>query len=167
MKPLEIVWSLPFNRSDSVQPTRYRRRKACWLEMKALVLVISADMPLLTAATLSRLVQTQASAGGPMTLLTVRSANPRGFGRIIRSIDGEVIGIVEEAQATADQLKIDELNVGAYCFSSPWLWQALKKIKLSPKGEYYLTDIVAVAVAEGKKVLAVTVEDEEEDVRHQ
>ena len=73
-----------------------------------------------------------------------------------------MIGIIEEAQATAEQLKIDELNAGAYCFSSPWLWQALKKIKLSPKGEYYLTDIVAVAVAEGKKVQAVTVEDEEE-----
>lgn len=127
-----------------------------------LVLVISADMPLLTAATLIHLVQTQADAGGPMTLLTVRSANPRGFGRIIRGLDGEVLGIVEEAQATAEQLMIDELNVGAYCFSSPWLWQALKKIKLSPKGEYYLTDIVAVAVAEGKKVLAVSIENEDE-----
>ncbi len=129
---------------------------------EGLVLVISADMPLITAATLTRLVETQATATGQMTLLTVRSTNSRGFGRIIRSIDGDVIGIIEEAQATAEQLKIDELNAGAYCFSSPWLWQALKKIKLSPKGEYYLTDIVAVAVAEGKKVQAVTVEDEEE-----
>ena len=129
---------------------------------KGLMLVISADMPLLTAATLTHMVETQESAGGPMTLLTVRSANARGFGRIIRSIYGEVLGIIEEAQATADQLKIDELNAGAYCFSSPWFWQALQKIQRSPKGEYYLTDIVAVAVAEGKKVRAVTVEDEEE-----
>ncbi len=129
---------------------------------EGLVLVISADMPLLTAATLARLVQAQAGAGSPLTLLTVHSTNPRGFGRIIRGLEGEVLGIVEEAQASAEQLMIDELNVGAYCFSSPWLWQALKKIELSPKGEYYLTDIVAVAVAEGKKVLAVNVENEEE-----
>ena len=126
------------------------------------ILVISADMPLLTPQTLSRLVKIQADSSAPMTLLTVRSDNPRGFGRIIRGADGAVIEIVEEAQATAEQLRIEELNVGAYCFSSHWLWQALEKIKLSPKGEYYLTDTVAVAVSEGRKALAVTVEAEEE-----
>ena len=126
------------------------------------ILVISADMPLLTPQTLSRLVKIHADSSAPMTLLTVRSDNPRGFGRIIRGADGAVIEIVEEAQATAEQLRIEELNVGAYCFSSHWLWQALEKIKLSPKGEYYLTDTVAVAVSEGRKALAVTVEAEEE-----
>ncbi|HNS07780.1 MAG TPA: bifunctional UDP-N-acetylglucosamine diphosphorylase/glucosamine-1-phosphate N-acetyltransferase GlmU [Anaerolineaceae bacterium] len=131
-------------------------------DASGLVLVISADMPLLTADTLQRLVTTQSQNTGPMALLTVRSANPRGFGRILRGVDGGVTGIVEEAQATAEQLKIDELNVGAYCFNSSWLWQALWKIQLSPKGEYYLTDIVAVAVAEGSPVSSLTVTDEEE-----
>ena len=131
-------------------------------DASGLVLVISADMPLLTADTLQRLVTTQSQNTGPMALLTVRSANPRGFGRILRGVDGGVTGIVEEAQATAEQLKIDELNVGAYCFNSSWLWQALRKIQLSPKGEYYLTDIVAVAVAEGSPVSSLTVTDEEE-----
>lgn len=130
--------------------------------VNGLVLVISADMPLLTAATLAHLVKTQSQSGGPLTLLTVRSANPRGFGRILRAAGGGVAGIIEEAQATPAQLQIDELNVGAYCFSSPWLWQALQKIGISPKGEYYLTDIVAVAVAEGKTVTGITVADEEE-----
>lgn len=127
-----------------------------------LVLVISADMPLLTGTTLVNLVETQLQSSSPLTLLTVRSENPRGFGRILRGADGEVTGIIEEAQATPEQLCIVELNVGAYCFKSPWLWQALKKIRLSPKGEYYLTDIVAVAVEEGKKVTGITVGDEEE-----
>jgi bifunctional UDP-N-acetylglucosamine pyrophosphorylase/glucosamine-1-phosphate N-acetyltransferase len=131
-------------------------------DVSGLVLVISADMPLLTADTLQRLVTTQSQNNGPMTLLTVRSANPRGFGRILRNADGGVTGIVEEAQATAEQLKMDELNVGAYCFNSPWLWQALRKIQISPKGEYYLTDIVSVAVAEGSPVSSLTVTDEEE-----
>lgn len=127
-----------------------------------LVLVISADMPLLSANTLALLVNTQSQSSGPLTLLSVRSKNPRGFGRILRGAGGEVTAIVEEAQAAPEQLAIDELNVGAYCFNSPWLWQALKKIRISSKGEYYLTDIVAVAVAEGKRVTGITVADEEE-----
>lgn len=131
-------------------------------EVEGSIVVISADMPLLKAETLERLVEERLNSGGPMTLLTVHSNNPRGFGRIIRNEKGHVIGIVEEAQATPEQLIIDELNVGAYCFEARWLWQALKKIKLSPKGEYYLTDIVSVAVSEGQSVRAITAEDEEE-----
>ena len=127
-----------------------------------LIVVISADMPLLTIDTLQRLVDKQVFSEGALTLLTVHSNNPRGFGRILRDNSQGVIGIIEEAQATPDQLKIDELNVGAYCIDSGWLWQALKKIGVSPKGEYYLTDIVAVAVSEGRTVTALTTEDEEE-----
>lgn len=129
---------------------------------EGLIVVLSADMPLLTAGTLQQLVEKQITSNGPMTLLTVRSRDPRGFGRILRDECGEVIGIIEEAQASPQQLKIDELNVGAYCFDARWLWQALKKIDISPKGEYYLTDIVAVAVGEGQPVGAIAVEDEEE-----
>lgn len=127
-----------------------------------LVLVTSADMPLLTGATLQAVVAAQAGNPGPMTLLTVHSGNPRGFGRILRTADGSVQAIVEEAQASPEQLKIDELNVGVYCFNNQWLWQALKQIKLSPKGEYYLTDVVEVAVKAGEKVQALVMDDEDE-----
>lgn len=127
-----------------------------------LVLVIAGDMPLLTEKTLFQLIERQKANPGPFTMLTVHSSNPRGFGRILRGMNGEVRAIVEEAQATDDQLKIDELNVGAYCFNSEWLWQALKKVQLSPKGEYYLTDLVAVAVGEGKKVESIQLKEEEE-----
>lgn len=127
-----------------------------------LVLVIAGDMPLLTEATLKQLVQRQGSNKGPLTMVTVHSKNPRGFGRVLRGMDGEIRAIVEEAQASADELKIDELNVGAYCFNSDWLWQALKKVKLSPKGEYYLTDLVGIAVTEGSRVDSIQLEDEEE-----
>jgi bifunctional UDP-N-acetylglucosamine pyrophosphorylase/glucosamine-1-phosphate N-acetyltransferase len=127
-----------------------------------LIMVISADMPLLQVETLRRLVEVCLTSGAPMSLLTVHSRNPRGFGRILRGEEGGVVGIVEEAQATLQQLTIDELNVGAYCFDARWLWQALRKIGLSPKGEYYLTDIVTVAAQEGTPVRAITVDDEEE-----
>lgn len=129
---------------------------------KGLILVIAGDMPLLTTETILKLIERQKSNSGPFAMLTVHSKNPRGFGRILRGMNGEIRAIVEEAQATSDELRIDELNVGAYCFDSVWLWQALKKIKLSPKGEYYLTDLVAVAVSEGKKVESILLEDEEE-----
>ena len=127
-----------------------------------LVLVTSADMPLLTAETLSAIIEAQKANTGPMTLLTVHSKNPRGFGRVLRAADGSVTAVVEEAQAGPDQLKIDELNVGVYCFNNRWLWSALKQIDLSPKGEYYLTDIVEVAVKNGQKVNALVLDDEAE-----
>jgi bifunctional UDP-N-acetylglucosamine pyrophosphorylase / glucosamine-1-phosphate N-acetyltransferase len=129
-----------------------------------LVLVIAGDMPLLTESTLKQMIQRQSVNQGPLTMVTVHSNNPRGFGRILRGMDGEIRAIVEEAQASADQLKIDELNVGAYCFNSDWLWKALKKVKLSPKGEYYITDLIGVAVDEGSKVDSIQLEDEEESL---
>ena len=123
------------------------------------VLITSGDMPLFSAETLSGLVREQAGSRGPLSLLTVISENPRGFGRILRSADGRVQAIVEEAVASEAELAIRELNVGAYCADADWLWQALRKIDRSPKGEYYLTDLVAVAVKAGEHVRAVPVED--------
>ena len=124
-----------------------------------LVLVVNGDMPLLTAETLARLVALQTANPGPLTLLTLITPDPRGFGRIVRDRAGAVQAIVEEAQATPEQRAITELNAGAYCFRAGWLWSALRHIPLSPKGEYYLTDTVALAVAEGLAVQAVCLDD--------
>lgn len=124
-----------------------------------LVLVISADMPLLTAATLQRLLDAQQASSGPMTMLIINMQDSHGFGRIIRAADGSVREIVEEAQATPDQLKITELNAGVYCFKADWLWNALRRVPLSARGEYYLTDVVGIAVSDGLKVQALTAAD--------
>jgi bifunctional UDP-N-acetylglucosamine pyrophosphorylase/glucosamine-1-phosphate N-acetyltransferase len=124
-----------------------------------LVLVTYADMPLVTAETLSNLVRKQQAHAGPITMLTVLVDDPRGFGRVIRKTDGSVQEVIEEAQATPSQLSIRELNVGMYCFDAGWLWEALKRIPLSPKGEYYLTDLVGIAGSDGLPVQAVTAED--------
>lgn len=127
-----------------------------------LVLVIYGDMPLLTSESLLRLVETQKNNSGPISMLTVESNNPRGFGRVIRMADGTVKCIVEEAQATPEQLAVRELNVGTYCFDARWLWKTLDRIPLSPKGEYYLTDAIGIAVSEGQRVQAICMEDERE-----
>jgi bifunctional UDP-N-acetylglucosamine pyrophosphorylase/glucosamine-1-phosphate N-acetyltransferase len=129
-----------------------------------LVLVTYADMPLLRPETLKRLVETQKANQGPLTILTVNAADPRGFGRVIRNVEGSVQSIVEEASATEAQLSIHELNGGAYCFSAKWLWEALNKIKVSKKGEYYLTDTVSLAVQAGQTVQAVVSDDHVETV---
>jgi bifunctional UDP-N-acetylglucosamine pyrophosphorylase / glucosamine-1-phosphate N-acetyltransferase len=123
------------------------------------VLVVYADMPLLRPETLLQLVEAQMANQGPITMLTISAADPRGFGRVVRDSDGCVRAIVEESGASAEQLAIHELNVGAYCFSAGWLWDALHKIKVSPKGEYYLTDTVALAAQSGLKVQALVSND--------
>jgi bifunctional UDP-N-acetylglucosamine pyrophosphorylase / glucosamine-1-phosphate N-acetyltransferase len=127
-----------------------------------LVLVTYADMPLLRSETLTRLVETQKQNPGPITLLTVIAPDPRGFGRVVRGQDGSVQAIVEEAAATVEQLSIHELNVGAYCFRGDWLWEALHRIPVSKKGEYYLTDTVELAVQAGLPVQAIVTEDQTE-----
>lgn len=129
-----------------------------------LVLVTYADMPLLTPETVARLVQLQASSDAVMTLLTVELPDPHGFGRIVRAADGSAAAIVEEAAATPEQRLIRELNASVYCFRSSWLWPALHRIQVSPKGEYYLTDVVAIAIADGLKVQAIQVQDPAEAV---
>jgi bifunctional UDP-N-acetylglucosamine pyrophosphorylase/glucosamine-1-phosphate N-acetyltransferase len=131
-------------------------------EFDGLVLVVAADMPLLTRETLQRMVDDQLSTDSPMTMLTVRLQDSHGFGRILRGMDGEVRAIVEEAHASPEVLKIDECNVGVYCFKSVWMWEVLKRIKLSPKGEYYLTDLVEVAVTERKQVHTILLTDKDE-----
>jgi bifunctional UDP-N-acetylglucosamine pyrophosphorylase/glucosamine-1-phosphate N-acetyltransferase len=129
-----------------------------------LVLVTYADMPLLTADTLACLIRTHQEQSGAMTMLTVVSEHPRGFGRVLRHADGDVYAVVEEAQATPEQLSLSELNVGVYCFDAEWLWDALHAIELSPRGEYYLTDLVGIAASGGRKIYTCSVDDPSETI---
>lgn len=126
------------------------------------VVVMYADMPLLRPETLAALVEAQKANAGPFTLLTLATDDARGFGRILRDTAGAVIAIIEEAQATPEQRAIRELNVGVYCFEANWLWEHIDQVPVSPKGEYYLTDLVAMAVSEGRAVQAVALDDPDE-----
>lgn len=124
-----------------------------------LVLVVQGDMPLLSGETLGQLVETQKNNPGPLSLLTVIADDPRGFGRIIRDNHNLVTAIVEEVDCTPEQLAVDELNVGAYCFQADWLWENLKKIPVSSKSEYFLTDAVGLANQDGLPVQALILEN--------
>lgn len=128
------------------------------------VLVTFADMPLLRRESLEALLALHQQTGGPVTMTSFVGEPGSAFGRVIRTADGHVAAIVEWADATPEQLEICEYNVSAYCFDADWLWPALERIPLSAKGEYYLTDVVSMAVADGLTVDAMVLEDPAEAV---
>lgn len=128
------------------------------------VIITYADMPLIRPQTLHNLWQAQQTNSGPLSLLTLESTDSRGFGRILRDQQGKIQAIIEEAVASPEQLAIQELNVGIYCVQANWLWEALPRISLSPKGEYFLTDLVELAVKDGLEVKTVTLSDPSEAI---
>lgn len=131
------------------------------LRGKADTVVVSyADMPLLKSETLMKLANLHASSHATITMLTVISDDSMAFGRIVRDVQQRIIGIVEEADATPEQLTIKELNCGVYCFDAEWLWEHITQLKPSgKKSEYYLTDLVAMAVADRCKIEAIMSHD--------
>ena len=94
----------------------------------------------------------------------MQAEDPRGFGRILRDRNGKRCSHRRRRQRDAGVLKIRELNAGVYCCRAEWLWHALKQIKVSPKGEYYLTDLVEIACSEGGSVNALVLDDETEAI---
>ena len=122
------------------------------LDDDGLTLVLYGDVPLIQAATLEKML-TQPDA---LTLLTLHLANAAGYGRIVRDTAGEVTCIVEEKDASVEQRAIREINTGIVAAPTHLLRTWLAQLKNNnAQGEYYLTDIVAMAVAQGVKVTTV------------
>lgn len=131
------------------------------------VIVTYGDMPLLKAKTLTQMAETQNQTGAAIAMLTVKGEITSSFGRVVRDEKGQVKEIVEVAEAlrrpnTAELLAISELNVGVYCFNSEWLWHNLDNLPLRQARsgpEYYLTDMVELAVQQGRGVMALLTDD--------
>ena len=118
-----------------------------------LTLVLYGDVPLTRADSLKRLVE--AAEGGALAILTVELADPTGYGRIVRGADGAITRIVEHKDANAAERAIGEVNTGIMAVPSARLALWLEKLSnRNAQGEYYLTDIVAMAVADGVPVTA-------------
>ncbi len=127
------------------------------------VLSLYGDMPTLRPETVARLLALHQESRSAITMLTVRSDDPMGFGRVVRDAQGRVQAIVEEAAATPEILALTELNCGVYCFDAAWLWERLPQVTPTPpKNEYYLTDMVALAIEDGLGVEALCIEDVDE-----
>lgn len=122
------------------------------------VLVLYGDSPLIRAETAAGLVSLVRGSGALAGLISFRSDPPTGYGRVLRDELGQVAGLVEERDATPEQRRITEVNSGFMCFDAEWLWRRIGAVELSPaKGEYYLTDLVALAVADGGPGTAVAI----------
>ena len=135
------------------------------LEGKAdTILVTFADMPLLRGESLEALIDIHRKGTSPVTMTSFIGPEARGFGRVVRDDAGHVTAIVEQLDATPEQLAIREYNVSAYVFEADWLWDILPQIPISPKGEYYLTDVVGLAVAQRHQVESLVLEDATEAI---
>jgi len=131
------------------------------LPADAKVLVLYGDVPLIGKDSLSEL--SALADDGTLALLTMEMPDPTGYGRIVRNIADEVVAIVEQKDATPEQLEICEINTGFMAVSANNLNQWLPKLSSdNAQGEYYLTDLVALAVNDGKEVEACFPESPEE-----
>lgn len=128
------------------------------------VLVTMGDAPLQPAELYRELLDRQRATGAPVVLLSARMPDPTGYGRIVRRPDGTAEAVVEEADADAAVRAIDEINVGTYAFDVGWLRASLGRVAASPSGEYYLTDLVALAAADGRPAAIVEAADAEDAI---
>ena len=117
------------------------------------VIVLPGDTPLLTAATIGRLVEQHRATDVAATVLTAVLDDPAGYGRVVRGRNDRVVRIVEHGDATPEQLEINEINTSIYCFKRSLLAPALRRLNPdNAQGEYYLTDVVAVLAEAGHSV---------------
>jgi UDP-N-acetylglucosamine diphosphorylase/glucosamine-1-phosphate N-acetyltransferase len=124
------------------------------------VLVLVGDVPLLRASTLSNMLRAHTESACACTVLTAEFADPAGYGRIVRGADGGVEAIVEHKDATQAQRAIREINSGILAFESGDLWEFIHRLSRgNAQSEYYLTDLVGLLRAAGRKVAAYCVGD--------
>ncbi|NLN97825.1 MAG: bifunctional UDP-N-acetylglucosamine diphosphorylase/glucosamine-1-phosphate N-acetyltransferase GlmU [Eubacteriaceae bacterium] len=118
-----------------------------------MVLILMGDAPLIRPEVLSKMVQHHQEQGNGVTVLTAEIENPKGYGRMVTTTEGDLLKIVEEKDATEKEKAIAEVNGGMYCFTSKYLVEALSKIvPQNAQGEYYLTDTIEIIRSLGQRV---------------
>lgn len=118
--------------------------------------VLAGDGPLIRADTLSLLLKTHRDRSAGATLATAVLEDPTGYGRVIRSADGGLEGIIEHKDCSPEQLEVCEVNPSYYCFDSDLLFDGLSRVKAdNSQREYYITDVPALLKADGHPVAVV------------
>jgi len=131
------------------------------LDLTSIALILYGDVPLIRPETLRQLLAVVDT--GTMAVLTCIVASPTGLGRIVRSSNGNIASIVEEKDANKEQKRIREINTGIMAIPAAHLHAWLPRISTNnAQGEYYLTDVIELALADGCKVATVVCEDEKE-----
>lgn len=123
------------------------------------LVVTMGDVPLLPADAIGALVRAQAEADAAIAVLGASLTDPTGYGRIVRDSSGDVAAVVEEADADGAIRAVAEVNSGTYCFDLGWLRSSIDAVPVSASGEYYLTDLVRLAVDAGRRVVVLTADE--------
>lgn len=123
------------------------------------VLVLNADIPLILKGTLQRLIKQHEETNAEISFLTSDKVSPDRLGRVMRDLDGQVLEVIEAADASPEQCSIAEVNGGVYAFNAAWLWPALRELMPSSSGEFYLTGLIQIASAKG--LLVGTIQPDE------
>lgn len=159
---------LPEGVSDALQAEQNGTGHAAQIGLDSLgpvdpgdvVMILYGDTPLLTPELLADLADLDDDESA--RLISARLDDPSGYGRVLRSETGKVLGIVEHRDCTPEQLAIEEINAGIYAVRAGRLSDALKQVDNdNAQGEYYLTDVIGILVAEGDKLTAVEATPEE------
>ncbi len=132
-------------------------------DFQGTLLILSGDVPLLSAPTLQRFVTAHDEARSALSVLTATLDDPAEYGRIIRGADGRIARIVEAGDATERERAVREINTGIYCAEADFLFPALDDLRpANAQGEFYLTDVAAAAVRGGLPTCAVAAADAQE-----
>ncbi|MCG8548924.1 MAG: NTP transferase domain-containing protein [Desulfobacterales bacterium] len=127
------------------------------------ILVLCGDVPLIQTQTIADLVSNHRDRAADLTVLAAKVDDPTGYGRVIQGKDGRLLAIREEADATDMEKQINIVNSGIFCFDKRFLESGLKQIKnTNNQGEYYLTDLVEVAVRNRAKTLVKIIDNAEQ-----
>jgi bifunctional UDP-N-acetylglucosamine pyrophosphorylase / glucosamine-1-phosphate N-acetyltransferase len=125
------------------------------------VLVLNGDVPLLRAELLAELLAERRLDHAALAITAVDAIDPSGLGRVVRNEAGGVEQVVEEKDATDEELALNEINAGLYAFDAAWLRQAIAELEPSATtGELYLTHLVAAARSDGRIAAAIVLEDD-------
>lgn len=124
------------------------------------LVVLSGDCPLMRPETIAALISAQQRSEAALVILTAQMPDPAGYGRVIRDSAGSVVAIVEQKDCTPQQCSVNEVNTGTYCFDGHALFEHLDRLSTdNAQGEFYLTEMVSILVAEGLAVRAVLTDD--------
>ncbi|MFA7245416.1 MAG: sugar phosphate nucleotidyltransferase [Candidatus Magasanikbacteria bacterium] len=133
------------------------------------IIVLPGDSPFISQKTMEDIIQNNIKEKTKVTMASVSWPNLEGdnarffdFGRVVRDENGKVINITEKKDCTEEELKISEGNAAYYCFESKWLWENINSLKTNNvQNEYYLTDLVDIAISQNEKVESVIIPAEE------
>ncbi len=124
------------------------------------VLILSGDVPLVKEESLRFLLRDHSERGNDLTFITTVITDPSGYGRVLRDAYSKIIRVIEERDATEEERKIREINTGIYAAEKEFLFRAVKGVKReNVQSEYYITDVIEIAVRGGKRVGAVSAEN--------